>query len=221
MKIKHLNTRWKRFLAWIDMLFVDHGFIRVLYNNFYKVSNNVYRSSQPAPFQVRNYKKKYDVKTIINLRGDNIFGSYLLEKEEAQKQGITFIDFRVYSRDMPKKETILEAKKIFECIKYPINFHCKSGADRAGLMSTLYLILIENVPVEIAIKQLAKKYGHFKEAKTGILDYFFQLYLEYSKTHQISFIDWVTQVYDRDKAISNFQSSWWANKLVDKILKRE
>ena len=203
------------------MVFVDHGFVRVLYNNFYEVSEGVYRSSQPAPFQVRQYKNNHNIKSIINLRGENEFGSYLLEKEECEKQQINFINFRVYSRDMPEKEVIFAVKELFENIEYPINFHCKSGADRAGLMSVLYLILQKNMPVEQATEQLAKKYGHFKEARTGILDHFFQLYVDYSKTHDITFIDWVDQVYDQEKSIASFDSSWWANNIVDKVLKRE
>ena len=50
--------------------------------------------------------------------------------------------------------------------------HCKSGADRAGLMAALYL-LIAKQPAREAVKQLTWKYGHVKQAKTGVLDAFF------------------------------------------------
>ena len=52
--------------------------------------------------------------------------------------------------------------------------HCKSGADRAGLMSVLYRFLHEGVPLKEAKKELSLKYGHIRQAHTGILDYFFE-----------------------------------------------
>ena len=76
------------------MFFVDHGFVRNLYNNFYALSDEMYRSSQPAPFQVRRYKQKYGIKTIINLRGENTFGSYHYEKEACEQEGLKFIKDR-------------------------------------------------------------------------------------------------------------------------------
>ena len=46
--------------------------------------------------------------------------------------------------------------------------HCKSGADRAGLMSALYLLIVEKRPAREAAQQLAWKYGHVRQAKTGL-----------------------------------------------------
>jgi len=221
VKIKNLDTPWNRFVAWIDMFFVDHGFVRNLYNNFYALSDKMYRSSQPAPFQVRRYKQKYGIKTIINLRGENTFGSYHYEKEACEKEGLHFVNFRVYSRRMPSKKDVLGAKALLESIEYPANLHCKSGADRAGLMATLYMIFQEQQPVEEAIKQLDWKYGHFKQAKTGILDHFFQCYLDYNKETPTEFLDWVENIYDEQACTESFHSSWWWNNVVDKILRRE
>ena len=221
MQKNSTKNLFNRLSLWLDMLFVDHGIIRILYNNVFQLSEKMYRSSQPAPFQVRRFNKDFGVKTIINLRGENKFGSYILEKESCSETGVNLVDFRTYSRAMPTKKFILDSLKLFNDIEYPAIMHCKSGADRAGLMSVLYLILKEGKPVEIAIKQLSPKYGHFKQAKTGILDHFFDLYIQYAKTNNIEFIDWVENVFDHEKAVQSFYSSWWANNLVDKILKRE
>ena len=122
---------------------------------------------------------------------------------------------------MPSVEEVLGAKVLFESIEYPANFHCKSGADRAGLMATLYMIFQQNQPVEEAMKQLDWKYGHFKQAKTGMLDYFFECYLEYNRHTPIEFLDWLENVYDKNACTESFHSSWWANNIVDKILRRE
>ena len=50
------------------MMIVDHGFLRLLYNNFHKIDDNMYRSNMPTPQRIKKYKK-LGIKTIINLRG--------------------------------------------------------------------------------------------------------------------------------------------------------
>jgi protein tyrosine/serine phosphatase len=99
--------------------------------------------------------------------------------------------------------------------------HCKSGADRVGLMSTLYLIVRENVPVETARKQLSLKYGHIRQANTGILDYVFERYLEDNARSPIPFLEWVAHVYEPIALEHSFAAKRWANMLVDGVLRRE
>ncbi len=84
--------------------------------------------------------------------------------------------------------------------------HCKSGADRAGLMSVLYRHLHEGVPIEAAKKELSFKYGHIRQAHTGILDYFFERYIADNAARPMPFFDWVDTVYDPDELRSTFRS---------------
>ena len=116
---------------------------------------------------------------------------------------------------------MLGARDLFERISYPMLMHCKSGADRAGLMSTLYLIAKEKVPVDIARRQLGLKFGHIRQADTGILDYFFERYLEDNARSPIEFFDWVERVYDPDEVKRSFAAKGWANILVNRVLRRE
>ena len=68
----------KNYLA---LYLIDHGFIRAIYPNMHKVSEGLFRSSQPSPRQLANIKKKHGIKTIINLRGENGLAAYKLEKK--------------------------------------------------------------------------------------------------------------------------------------------
>ena len=131
------------------------------------------------------------------------------------------IDFRVYSRDMPTGELVVEAKALFEEITYPAFMHCKSGADRAGLMSVLYMIFRMKEPVRVAKQQLSKKYLHLKEGKTGLLDAFFDAYLEAETATGIGFEDWVRTEYDREKLTADFLRSGKAKLRLDWFLRRE
>lgn len=198
---------------------MDHGIFRFKWRSLHKISENTYRSNQPFPWQILADKNKRGVKTIINLRGIRNCSSFFLEKETCEKHNIKLINFPVTSRAAPKAETILAAKKLFNEIEYPIIMHCKSGADRAGLMSALYLILHKNVSVIEAKKQLSFKYLHIKHAKTGILDAFFDNYIKENKNKD--FLDWVKNDYNPEKLTLSFKVKKLSEILSTYILRRE
>lgn len=216
-----LSTPYRRLRAYLDMLFVDHGIFRVVWTARHEIAPGVYRSNQPLPFQLAALARR-GVKTVINLRGARLCGSYAFEIDACAAHGMTLVDFPVNSRDVPKRETIAQAKALFERIEYPMLFHCKSGADRAGLFSVLYLVLHENQDVENAMRRhLSLRFGHFRQAKTGLLDFFFETYLAYAKVHPIDFYTWSQTVYDPAAVKAGFMTQWWANLIVDKLLGRE
>lgn len=215
-----LATAEQRRLALLDMIAVDHGFLRVLWTARHRVSDEMSRSNQPWPFQIRRMGRD-GLKTIINLRGKRPCGSYALEVEACQDAGIGLVDFGTRSRGAPERQFVLDADEMFRTIAYPALMHCKSGADRVGFMSVLYLVLRKNEPVERAMRHLSWRYGHIRQAKTGILDFFFEQYLDYAKQRPIDFRSWVREVYEPEAVKAAFMSQWWANLVVDKVLGRE
>ncbi len=178
------------------------------------------RTNQPSPVQIRAWADA-GIKTIINLRGGMDSGFHALEKEACATYGITLVNFTVKSRDVHPPEVIFGARDLFESIAYPALMHCKSGADRAGFMAALYVHFHKNERIEVAMQQLAFKYLHVRAGKTGMLDFFFQCYLDYAATTPISFADWVRDVYDPPAIKAAFMENWLGNTLVDKILRRE
>ena len=138
------KEKFNRFHAWFDMMILDHGFLRLVYHNFHQIDKNMYRSNMPTPFRIKNYKLKFGIKTIINLRGENKDGGWLLENEACKSNNIRLINLTARSRAAPNKDLIFKAEKIFNQIEYPALLHCKSGADRAGIVSALYKLLFCN-----------------------------------------------------------------------------
>ncbi|WP_247887425.1 sulfur transferase domain-containing protein [Azospirillum sp. SYSU D00513] len=215
-----MTTRWQRALGHVESVFMDHACFRLIYSNTYRVAPDLYRASQPSPSQIRQ-AAALGIRTVLNLRGRRDCASYLMETEACRQQGLTLIDFPIGSREAPKRENLLRAKELFDTIEYPALLHCKSGADRAGFMSVFYLLAHEGLPVEEAMKQLSWRYGHFKQAKTGILDHFFDSYAAYNAKHPIPFMEWVERVYDPAELKATFRSGELADTLVDRVLKRE
>jgi protein tyrosine/serine phosphatase len=204
----------------LDALFIDHGVFRLFYLNKHRLGKNAWRAAQPAPHNIRVLARQ-GVRTILNLRGERVCGSYWLEQAECERHGITLVNFQVRSRQAPTAEQVRAAKVLFDSIEYPMLMHCKSGADRAGLMSVLYLHLKEGVPLEEAKGQLSLRYGHFRQADTGVLDRVFDSYLEYNARRPVTFLEWVDTVYDPIELKRSFHSAGWARRLVDQVLRRE
>ena len=171
-----LRSWWDRLLAWTNSLFVDHAFIRMVYLNRHRITERAWRAAQPTPGQIRAMARD-GIRTVVSLRGGQTFGSLPLEKEAVAEAGMTYDRFVLRSRSLPEREDLHALKAFLEGLEYPVLFHCKSGADRAGFMSVLYLVLQENVPVREAMEQLSPRYGHIKQGKTGVLDAFFEAYL--------------------------------------------
>jgi uncharacterized protein (TIGR01244 family) len=207
-------------VSYVDMVVADHGIFRLFYLNRHRLADGVWRSAQPAPHHVRRFARD-GIRTVVNLRGEHNSGSYWLEEKACAENGITLVNYKVRSRAAPTPEELKGARDLFETVEYPMLMHCKSGADRAGLMSVLYRHLKHGEPMERAVRQLSIRYGHMSRADTGILDYVFQRYIEDNRQAPIAFFDWVDTRYDPDEIHATFRASGWANRLVNGVLKRE
>jgi hypothetical protein len=81
--------------------------------------------------------------------------------------------------------------------------------------------LHEGQTVAEALRQLSPRFGHFRFAKTGILDAFFERYRSEGETQGIPFLDWVEKHYDPQALERDFRPRFWSDLLVDKIIRRE
>lgn len=209
-----------RLRAWTNMLLVDHGIFRLAYLNAHKVTPRLWRAAQPAPNQIARFAR-LGVRTIVNLRGGREHGSWPLQREACERHGIALVDFVLRSRGAPERETILGSKAFFETLTEPALVHCKSGADRAGFFSALYLLVHEGRPLAEATRQLSLRYGHFRFAKTGILDAFFDAYRREGEAKGIGFLDWVATVYDPERLEREFKPGFLSSLVADRLIRRE
>ncbi len=215
-----MGTNGKRMLAHLEALFIDHAVLRLVYPNMHRLSEKMWRSSQPTPLQIKRLAQR-GFRTVINLRGARDCASYYLEKEACQCHGVTLVDFPVNSRQPPTREVLGALNELFARIEYPAVMHCKAGSDRVGMMSALYLLLSENRPAEEAQRQLSWRYGHVRQSKAGVLDHFLRAYRDFSAQRPIAFLDWAQRHYNRDEVIKGHKVSGWAEWLYNKVLKRE
>jgi protein tyrosine/serine phosphatase len=213
-------SRRERLRAWADLLFTDHGILRLVHLNAYRVSPQLWRSAQPSPLDIARMAKK-GLRTIINLRGGRSHGAWQLEREATEKRGIAVVDCVLSSRSAPDREMVLALPALFASINYPALAHCKSGADRAGLFSALYLLIVEKANAKTALRELSLRKGHFRYAQTGILDAFLEAYRDEGETKGKTFLDWVREDYDAAALQARFAPKRLSSLIADRLLARE
>lgn len=221
-----VSTRWdapdfqrRGMQDWYELMVKDHGVLRLRWHNLHQIDADMWRSNQPTPARLKQ-AKALGIKTIINLRGPRNDGGWRLEAEACSALGLNLVDFTARSRAAPDKKMLYDTKELFESIEGPALLHCKSGADRAGIMSALYLLMHKGRPASEALEQLSFKYLHVRQAKTGLLDTFIEAYLPY-EAKGMAFFDWIDTIYDPEALQANFMARGWANRLIDDILRRE
>lgn len=132
--------------------------------NFYKVSEELYRSAQPEKEDMKILEKK-GVKTILNLR------EYNSDNSEAKGSKIVLKRVKMNAGNIKDKE-IIEALKIIKNAEKPVLVHCWHGSDRTGVVIAMYRIIFENITKEKAIEEMKeKKYGHHSKIYGNIEKY--------------------------------------------------
>jgi protein tyrosine/serine phosphatase len=217
----NLTSPAGRLGTWLDYLVRDHAFLRLGFSNAHWLGPNLVRTNQPSPQQLAYWKRR-GIRTVINLRGARDESYYALERDACARLGLTLIDAPLDSRDPPSADRVRRAAELFRTIAYPALIHCKSGADRAGLMAVLYRHVHLGEPMAVARAELGKRTLHSKEGLTGVLDYTLDRYEAEGAPLGLDFLQWVERpAYDPKAVRADFKASWWGTLLTERVLRRE
>ncbi|MEM8729501.1 MAG: tyrosine-protein phosphatase [Pseudomonadota bacterium] len=185
--------------ARIYALWFDHEILRGLWTNFDEIAPGVFRSNHPTRARFERMKAR-GITTILNLRGVTQSAHYLLEEEICADLGLTLVNANLLARAAATRADILDVIAKLKTLDKPFVMHCKSGADRAGFASAMYLMVVEGKSVDEARSMLSPRYLHFRNGKVGILDYTLDVYAARNARHPIAFETWIATEYD-DQAI--------------------
>jgi protein tyrosine/serine phosphatase len=133
-------------------------------SNLHKINDGLYRSAQPTKEGMKNLEK-IGIKTVINLRAfhsdsDELKGTTLLNDE-----------LNVKTWHIEDEDVIRVLRTISKKENGPFLIHCQHGADRTGVMSAMYRIVVQGWTKDDAIKEMvAGGYG-FHPVWTNIINY--------------------------------------------------
>ena len=138
------------------------------------VPNQVYRSAHPSIQKLSQWKKKYGIKTVINLRGSG-FKGYEEYSKAVKGLGLNLITLRFSAKRPPPTPVLHQLIDALSNSNKPILLHCRSGIDRAGMASTLAQMSIGNESYDDAIDQRPIWSKHAKR-QDGYIETLFEDY---------------------------------------------
>ncbi len=120
----------------------------------------VIRSAQPTS-RLGGWIHEYHLRSILNLRGGGPADWWYDSEVKAARAGdVCFYDYPISATRRPTRHDLLVLIDTLRSCPYPLLIHCKSGADRTGLASALYLMLMRGVPPEQAEGAFTLEHGH-------------------------------------------------------------
>jgi protein tyrosine/serine phosphatase len=173
--VKRLAVRWLRHVGAITCTVAALvggcvGYMR-LSGNFHVVQDGViYRSGQLSGAQFADHIKQSRIKTILNLRGSNSGRQWYDEEITASAAAdVKHVDYPISASRELTDQQLREITSLLAVLPKPILIHCEAGADRSGLVSALYQLLINKQTPKEASSQLSLRYGHFPWLGSGTI----------------------------------------------------
>ncbi len=170
----------------------------------------VFRSAQPVgdwAALIRSHR----IATVLDLRGGSEADAwYRAEVEASRSLGFAFFDLPMAATARPSRRQLLQAIDLLGRCEYPLLIHCKSGSDRTGLVSGLYLMARKGVPPERAEAAFSAYYGHVPLLGTRRLHEPFLEYADYLRDRRLAHTPgrlraWVAAEYRADDPPGPFE----------------
>lgn len=146
-----------------------------LSSNFHPITaGEAYRSAQMSGENLESHIQKYDIKSVLNLRGSEANTPwYRDEIRVSEKNRVAHYDIALSAEREPSPQDVRKLIEIFQEAPRPILIHCKAGSDRSGLVAAMWKVMVNKESKAEAEKQLSLKFGHLPFGKTNAMDNFF------------------------------------------------
>lgn len=198
---------------WWQYYVADHAAVRLLVTNHYRIDEDIWRSNQPGFRRLKRLKAE-GLKSVLSLRGDHRVAPVYVEKAAAAELGLRLEFARLRAHKLPRAEELQGAIDKMRALPKPLLLHCKSGADRTGLMVTLYLHLEKGVPLAEARRALSWRYAHFELGGAGIVHEMLNAYGRAHAARGTGFEEWLASEYDREALTDAFEARPWWQRLA-------
>lgn len=123
-------------------------------DNFYKVSDTVYRSDQPDQQFIAKLKQ-HQIYTVINLRHSD------KDQKVFVNQSIQLVHIPIHTWAMNRQDLlhVMQSIQTAQQQQQQVLVHCYHGSDRTGASIAMYRIIFENWSTADALNEM--KYGGY------------------------------------------------------------
>jgi protein tyrosine phosphatase (PTP) superfamily phosphohydrolase (DUF442 family) len=180
------------------------GLLRHYWTNVDEVRPGLMRGNHPPPWRLRRMAEG-GLKSVLTLRGPSAEWHFRREVETCRELGISLTAILMHARTATPGPALVAALDWIDTAPRPAFFHCKSGADRTGLVGALWL-LSQGASDDEALGQLSFRYLHLSGTATGICDLVVQSYLEARRDSGVALRDWLLHDYDPQAVDLVFQA---------------
>ena len=162
------------------------------------IPGRVYRCAQRSGKELEGIVNRLGIETVVNLRGSAVSLPWYMEETRAtHRLNVCQEDIALSAARLPSVHEIRRLIEALDAAQYPILLHCRHGADRTGLASTLVLLLQTDTPLHEAHRQLGLRYGHLSIDRPAYLDRFLDYYEKWlgtrNRKHSAAALrEWVT-----------------------------
>ncbi len=178
------------------------GMSMLVGNNVHVVMpGRIYRTAQLSPRDLQAFVRTNNIRTVINLRGFcPSLDWYQNECRATHELGVCQEDVTLSANRLPSPLEIRRLVDVLDHTEYPVVFHCRRGADRTGLASTVALLLHSDADYATCRRQCSPRYGHFPILTTESMDEFFAIYEKKLQDEGVShtparFRNWILHEY--------------------------
>jgi protein tyrosine/serine phosphatase len=133
-------------------------------DNLHKINDGLYRSAQPTKEGMMNLERM-GIKTVINLR------AFHSDSDEIKGTALLNDALSVKTWHIEDEDVIRVLRNLREKENGPFLIHCQHGADRTGVMSAMYRIVVQGWSKDEAIKEMVDGGYGFHSIWSNIIQY--------------------------------------------------
>jgi protein tyrosine/serine phosphatase len=143
--------------------------------NLHQVSDVYFRGAQPSAEGMRELARM-KVKTVVNLRAMNS------DRDEIGETALAYehISFKAWHAE--DEDVVRFLRIVTDPERQPVFVHCQHGADRTGMMTALYRIVVEGWTKDDAISEMTEGGYGFHSIWQDLVDYVREVDVERLRT---------------------------------------
>jgi protein tyrosine/serine phosphatase len=132
--------------------------------NLHQIAPGIYRSAQPTGAGLRSLEEK-GVRTVISFR------AYHDDRKLLKNTHLREVHIPINTWDIRDAQVVATLRQLKREADGPFLIHCQHGADRTGLMSAMYRIVVQGWDKQRAVEEMTQgNYGYHPVWK-NILQY--------------------------------------------------